>query len=131
MWLYRFRADAVRTMRGASRSDCSNLAPRAAAVPGRSSFSDDRFPRVEGLRISARGVALHASQSHQGAKEVLGEPALTVLGWEPFEQVRNLALCVLGVQADEKVRRAQVPVVLGNLELEDHVVAECIPAELG
>ena len=35
------------------------------------------------------------------------------------------------VQAHEEVRRAEVAVVLGDLELEDQVVAKGVPGELG
>src|SRR5450755_2906618 len=47
-----------------------------------------------------------------------------------LEQVFNFALRVPVLEPDEEVRASKVPVVLGDLEFEDQVIAERIPCEL-
>src|SRR5260370_19466293 len=46
-----------------------------------------------------------------------------------LEKVFNFALHVPVFEPDEEVRAAKVPVVLGDLEFEDQVIAERIPRE--
>ncbi len=69
----------------------------------------------------------------QGEKEVLGEPVLLVAGVrEVLEQQADLrARQSVVVERDEDVRRAEVAVVLRDLVLEDEVVAERVPGQLG
>src|ERR1051326_7171565 len=90
----------------------------------------DCFAAVERFGMSAGGVGFHASQPHQAAEEVLGEPALAALGWEVLEQMVDLSAHDGLVETDEHIRPPKTAVVLGNLELQDQVIAERIPGQL-
>ena len=64
-------------------------------------------------------------------KQVLREPAPVELRREVREDQPDLPCCDLLRQVDERIGRADVPVVLRDLVLEDQVVAERVPRQLG
>src|SRR5262245_25435786 len=104
-------------MRAISRSPCA--------------WREHELAGVEGLRVTLRRVALDSAQPQQGTERVLAEPPPPSLRDECTEQVRDLALHVSRREWHEHVRHTEVPVVLRDLELEDHLVAKRVPGELG
>ena len=102
------------------------LGSRPAASP----CSQNDLPSVEGLCISVRSIRLHAAKPEDAQEEILREPPPIPLGLEVREEVLDLPLGKPIVEMDEDVGGTQVAVVLGNLVLEDEMVAKRVPGEL-
>src|SRR6266850_7473592 len=85
---------------------------------------------VERLREAGGCGRLHAAQPHQREEGVFAEPVLVALRGEALHDGARLLLRGRRVERDEKVRRAEVGVVLRDLVFEDQVVAEGVPGEL-
>src|SRR5262245_56516005 len=85
---------------------------------------------MEGLGLAALGVALDAAKAEDRAEGVLREPEVAGLGGEGVHQVFDLAPADRGVEGNVEAGRAPGPVVLGDLVLEDEVVAEGVPGQL-
>src|SRR5262249_28812773 len=105
--------------RGAGpRRDGAGLAGRG--VPG---------PRPAGLAAMealgvAGDVAFRAPDAHQAEEGLALIPVLELLAFEVLREEVELGPDVLGAEGDVEVRRGEVAVVLGDLVLEDQVVAE-------
>src|SRR5439155_14834461 len=100
------------------------------AGPRGASPAEDGLPGVEGFRVAARRVRLHPPQAHEAEERVLGEPPLLPLRpVRPDERLHLPASHLFG-EVQECPGRAEVPVVLRDLELEDQVVPEGVPGQL-
>src|ERR1051325_11315053 len=106
---------------------CSPSATRSH--PG--SGEELELPTRERLGIAGGRVRLHAPDAHQPEEEVVGEPVLGALGCEMRPQELGLALRALLGDREEDVARREVAVVLRDLELEDEMVPERVPGQLG
>src|SRR5688572_30124246 len=82
----------------------------------------------EGLRVAAR--RLHPAKSHEPAKELVVEPVLAVLARIVVAENPKLLLDQRLAKRDEDVWRPETTLGLGDLVLEDEVVAKRVPGEL-
>ena len=106
-------------------------APLRGRADRRARRSDGELAPVEALGQAARRSRLHPAQPQQREEEVFREPLLRPLRAEALEQCLDLAPRDRLLEVDEDVGRAEVAVVLGDLVLEDQVVAEGVPGQLG
>src|SRR5690606_26721549 len=87
--------------------------------------------RDERLGTAARRPALDAAQMHRCTEGLGPEPTLRLLRREAAHQVVDLATRDGRRERHEEVWPTQVAFVLRDLVLEDQVVAERLPSELG
>src|SRR6266545_156742 len=88
------------------------------------------LPHIEAFRIPGRRVRLQPTQPHHRPKCVCAEPRAVELAREVREQQLDLPRGGGLVQGDEQHGSAEVALVLGDLVLEDQVVAEGVPGQL-
>ena len=81
-------------------------------------------------RLGIAGRGLHAADTQQRAEQLVVEPVLPRLTREVLVDEAELVGDDRLGERDEDVRRPDVPVVLRDLVLEDHVVAKGVPGEL-
>ena len=92
---------------------------------------EEELPCVETLGEPARGSSLDASKAHQTEERFLVEPESIGLRGEPIEHGPDLAPSEIVLQPNEHVGPAEISVVLGDLVLEDQVVTEGVPGQVG
>src|SRR2546422_5147044 len=86
---------------------------------------------VEAFSVSSGRVRFHAPHPQDRPKQIFREPLLGLLRLEALDNIPDLALADRLVQLDEGVRGSEVAVVFGDLVLEDQMVAEGVPGQLG
>src|SRR5712692_230477 len=77
------------------------------------------------------GGALHSADAGHGAEQIALEPLPAGLGTVVLEQEGDLPLQGRGREGREEIRRSEVAVELGNLVLEDELVAPGVPRQVG
>src|SRR6187399_811420 len=91
--------------------------------------SDYEFTGIKCFRISAGGVAFHASQPHQGKEGFALEPVLPKLGLKAVHKELYLRFAHLRRQRDEYFRLPHIPVIFWYLVLQDQVIPEGVPCQ--
>jgi len=86
---------------------------------------------VECLGITPTHIRLDSTNPEEGPKGFFSEPRPFPLAGETIENLLNLSLGGCFIQADEKVGRTQVTIVLRDLILQNEMVSERVPGELG
>src|SRR5438105_9494446 len=92
--------------------------------------SQHELAAVERLRESGGRCRLDPAQAQHRAEGVLAEPALVALGPEDRHEMGDLLPASLLVERHVRVRPAEVAVELGDLVLEDQVVAKAVVGEV-
>ena len=115
---------------GGRRRDPAVDRPRRATRPRPSGVTPGRPCGSEPFRQTALGAALDATQPGQPEERLRAEPVSVALGRVRRDQQVGLLPSGPCRDVDVEVRPAQVAVELGDLELEDQVVAERLPGQL-
>ena len=84
---------------------------------------------MERLRVPGRR-SLHPADPHQRPEQLVVEPVLVPLAREDAREQSTFSSHELLVRRARRRWVAQVAVVLGDLVLEDQVVAERVPGQL-
>src|SRR5262249_12370840 len=116
--------------RATGRSSCRNAARCPERGSARHTLEDRSLPAVEALGEARGGVRLDPAQTHERPERVPVEPLVAGLRRKRTHQVLDLAPRDALREGDVDIRRAEVPVVLRDLVLEDQVVAEGVSREL-
>src|ERR1700733_1670961 len=89
--------------------------------------SHDQLPTIKGLGVTARGVAFHATQSHESKEGLRIEPVFTSLRLKGFHQKSDFRLADFLAKRYEDVWLTKVAIVLRDFILQDQMVAERVP----
>src|SRR5215475_6262956 len=99
------------------------------ALMRRSSEYD--FPAVEGLGVAARRIRLQAAQAQHRHEDLGGEPSTMPLGGEAGQEVVDLEPADGLLELHEHVGSAEVAVELRHLVLQDRMIPEGLPGQIG
>src|SRR5215813_14260723 len=91
--------------------------------------ADNEFVSIKRFRIVTRRVAFHPPQAEERSEELLRKPAFARLTRETLQDGVQLATAERGVQGDEDIGGTEIPIVLGNLVLQDEVITERVQRE--
>lgn len=103
----------------------------SAACTIRNFKSQDQFATVESLGVTARSIAFHSPQSHEGEKCFRFKPALAVLGLKSIHDELDLFLTRLRPEGHKNAGPPQVAVVFWDFVLQNQMVPKRIPGQVG
>jgi hypothetical protein len=86
---------------------------------------------VERFSVPIDRATLHPANAHQSKKSLFSEPILRPLRSENIEERFGFVASRGRAQRDVEVRPAEISVPLWNLVLENELVAESIPSQVG
>ena len=85
---------------------------------------------VKALGVSREGPAFHSAQAHQRHESFFGKPVLVPLRAERRLKVPDLLSARSHIEGHEAVGRAKIAIELGDLVLENQMIAEGVPGEI-
>ena len=95
-----------------------------------SSKTECDLSAVKRLGVPTRRAALHPAKPHQAHEGLGRKPVLVALGAESRLEISRLTCAERFRQRHEAIRLAEVAVELGNLVLQNEVVAKRVPGEI-
>src|SRR5215475_1112599 len=97
----------------------------------RGSKLDDGLAHVEGFRVTRSRTAFHAAKPHQPHECLCGKPVLVALCAEGVVEVFHLQIADRFIEWHETVGGTEVAVELWDLVLENQMIPERVPCEIG
>src|SRR6516225_6567314 len=105
--------------------------PRRLGSNPRRSHLDHRLAHVEGFGKSVRCATLEPPQPHQAEERVVSEPVTILLAGKSRSKMPHLSVSARAVNRHEQIGNAEIAVVLRDLVLDDEVIPECVPRQVG
>src|SRR5262249_27420554 len=105
------------------------MLPSYPRVVGSTSY--DELAGVERFGPALWSIALDGAHRHDSAKRLGPKPRAPGLGVEMLDEQLDLAVGDALGKGNEHVGRPEVPLVLGDFVLQNHVASERVPRELG